>query len=361
MTAHYKIFGLLGIVCLLMGAAHPVQRENNILYNVTGATAPGIEAGIKQNLSEYAFFTGPLSDLQPASNVFPYEVNAPLFSDYAEKARFIYLPAGTKMQYRADASFDYPEGAVIIKNFFYWNNVALPELGRRIIETRLLLKDAKGWKAIEYVWNTEQTDAILEVAGGATPVSWQMASGKQQRIDYTIPNLNLCKGCHSYDGKFTPIGTTTKQLNMDLPGGENQLKQFQKWGMLDLPEGFDPAQAAHLADYRKPGNTDEAARAYLDSNCAHCHNPHGPASTSGMFLNVEENNPEHLGIGKPPVAAGRGSGNRKFGIVPGKPAESILLFRMEENDPGIRMPEIGRQLMHEEGVALIKNWIREMK
>ncbi len=361
MTAHYKIFGLLGIMSLFMGAAFPVQWEKNILYNITEATAPGMEAGIKQQLSEYAFFTGPLANLQTASNVFPYEVNAPLFSDYAEKARFIYLPAGTKMQYSANASFDYPEGAVLIKNFYYWKNAAQPEQGRRIIETRLLLKDAKSWKALEYVWNMEQSDASLEVAGGVTPVSWQMANGKQQRIDYTIPNLNQCKGCHSYKGQFTPIGTTTKQLNMNLPGGENQLLLFQKRGILDLPEHFDPSQAAHLADYRKPGNTDAAARAYLDSNCAHCHNPHGPAGTSGMFLNVEENNPEHLGIGKPPVAAGRGSGKRKFGIVPGKPAESILLFRMEDNDPGIRMPEIGRQLMHEEGVALIKNWIREMK
>jgi hypothetical protein len=52
---------------------------------------------------------------------------------------------------------------------------------------------------------------------------------------------------------------------------------------------------------------------------------------------------------------------RRYGIVPGKPSESILVFRMESDDPGIRMPELGRQLKHQEGVALIKDWIREMK
>lgn len=344
MTAHYKIFGLLAV--------------GVVLYAATPADTSAIlasEAGTKQNLSEYAFFTGPLTQLQPATGVFPYEVNAPLFTDYAEKSRFIFLPTGTKMQYRADASFDYPEGAVIIKNFFYWNDAAHPENGRRIIETRLLLKNAKGWKALEYVWNREQTDATLEVAGAATTVVW-----KKQELTYAIPNLNQCKGCHSYDGQFTPIGTTSKQLNVTLADSENQLLVFQKKGVLDLPENFDPAQAARLSDYRRAGPVETAARAYLDGNCAHCHNPHGPASTSGMFLGAEVTNPEHLGIGKPPVAAGRGSGNRKYGIVPGKPAESILLYRMESNDPGIRMPELGRQLMHEEGVALIRQWIREM-
>lgn len=349
MTAHYKTFGLLAALTLLQASTGFKKQQGNMEGH-----------GINQRLSEYAFFTGPLADLQPAPGVFPYEVNAPLFSDYAEKTRLISLPPGAKMVYNPDASFEYPVGAAIIKNFFYWHDAAHPEKGRRIIETRVLLKEAKGWKALAYIWNREQTDAVLEVAGATTPVTWQTASGKKQEFAYTVPNVNQCKGCHSYDGQFIPIGTTSRQLNLSLPNHENQLVTFQKWGILDLPEGFDPATSPYLSDYRKPGDTERAARAYLDGNCAHCHNPHGPASTSGMFLGAEVQDPEQLGIGKPPVAAGRGSGNRKYGIVPGKPSESILLYRMEHNDPGIRMPELGRQLMHEEGVELIKNWIREM-
>ncbi len=236
MTAHYKVFGLLAVSVLLY-AATPVHEQGNQVLST---------AGIKQRLSEYTFFTGALADLQPAPTVFPYEVNAPLFSDYAEKARFIHLPAGAKMGCRPDASFDFPEGAAIIKNFFYWYDAAHPEKGRRIIETRLLLKETKGWKALEYIWNPEQTDAVLEVAGATTPVAWQMANGKKQEILYTIPNLNQCKGCHSYDGQFMPIGATTRQMNLALADGANQLVAFQKWGILDLPENFDPAEAAHL-------------------------------------------------------------------------------------------------------------------
>jgi len=319
----------------------------------------GAGGGVKPRLSDYAFFTGSLADLSPAPGVFPYEVNAPLFSDYAEKARFIYLPSGQKMTYHSATAFDLPVGAVIIKNFYYSHDAARPEKGRRILETRLLLREEKGWKALEYLWNTEQTDALLEVAGATFPVEWQDAAGKKQRVEYVAPNLNQCKGCHSYDGQFVPIGITARQLNR-AQGAENQLLTWQKSGWLDLPTDFDTATAPRLADYRQV-KTAAAARAYLDGNCAHCHNPHGPASTSGMFLEHDQSDPERLGIGKPPVAAGRGSGNRKFGIVPGKPNESILVYRMESDDPGIRMPELGRQTMHREGVDLIKTWIRGME
>lgn len=344
-----------------------------VLLLGANATLPNTEAP-KNLLSEYGFFTGRLADMQPAERVFPYEVNAPLFSDYAEKARFIALPAGQKLTYQTPLSVEFPVGAALIKNFYYYNDAAHPEKGRRILETRLLIRDEKGWKALEYLWNAEQTDAVLEVAGASFPFSWTDAGGTAHQIQYVAPNLNQCKGCHSYDGKFVPLGTTVRQLNREVQvGGEtvNQLALWQKNEWAELPSDFDPATAPRLADYRQPtlnmpaipGFGDpltDKARAYLDANCGHCHNAHGPASTSGMFLDISETDPERLGVNKTPVAAGRGSGNRRFGIVPGKPQESILIYRMENGDPGVRMPELGRQLEHAEGVELIGNWIRHM-
>ncbi len=325
------------------------------------------DSGPKPRLSDYPFFSGKLSALSPAPHVFEYEVNAPLFSDYAEKKRFIYLPEGTQLGWQDFRPFDFPTGAAIIKNFYYWHDAAHPEKGRRILETRLLLKEASGWKALEYVWDDAQTNAFLDVAGAHLPVTWLAANGKKTSIDYVTPNLNQCKGCHSYDGQFEPIGITARQLNR-TENGENQLLAWQASGRLNLPENVDIHKIPALFDYRNiqnpeseaPETLNAAARGYLDANCAHCHNPHGPASTSGMFLGVEETSMERLGVGKPPVAAGRGSGNRKFGIVPGKPAESILYFRMENDDPGIRMPELGRQLGHREGLEIIKYWIKRM-
>ena len=106
---------------------------------------------------------------------------------------------------------------------------------------------------------------------------------------------------------------------------------------------------------------DLRARSWLDINCGHCHSSQGPANTSGLFLDIHQTDPYKFGILKPPVAAGRGSGDRAYDIVPGKPDQSILVYRMEENDPGIRMPEIGRTIAHKEGLQLIKDWIKEME
>lgn len=322
---------------------------------------------VKRKLSEYNFFSGKMADLRPSTELFSYEVNAPLFSDYAEKKRTIFLPPGTQITWQPDKSFEFPPGAVISKNFYYWNDAAHPEMGRRILETRLLLKEPVGWKALVYVWNADQTDALLEVAGAQFPISWTAASGKKMSMDYVVPNVNQCKGCHSYDGQFVPIGITARQLNRTVDGA-NQLMAWKEAGRLDLPEHLDVKSIPALFDYRTIQNPEQAskedltaaARGYLDGNCAHCHNPHGPASTSGMFLESTQTEAERLGVGKPPVAAGRGSGNRKYGIVPGKPGESILVYRMESDDPGIRMPELGRQLAHKEGLDIIKAWIRKM-
>lgn len=335
-----------------------------LLFGASSSYQPLLAFAPKLQLSEYGFFSGALAELKPGNGVFPYEVNAPLFSDYAEKARFIYLPTGTHMQYRDKQPFEFPEGAVIIKNFYYYHAAAHPEQGKRIIETRLLVKTANAWKALDYVWNAEQTEASLEVAGGQCPINWEDKQGKKQSLAYQIPNLNQCKSCHSNDGAFTPIGITARQLNrvpQNEDIAENQLILWQKKGWLQLPADFNLTSAPQLQDYRTSiGTVQDKARAYLDANCAHCHNPHGPASTSGLFLEADQQDLEHLGVLKSPVAAGRGSGKYLYDIVPGKPNESILVYRMESDDPGIRMPEIGRQLEHKEGIELIKAWIKGM-
>jgi hypothetical protein len=68
----------------------------------------------------------------------------------------------------------------------------------------------------------------------------------------------------------------------------------------------------------------------------------------------------HLGICKPPVAAGRGTGDHKFDIIPGKPEDSIMPFRLNSAETGQMMPELGRSSIHQEGVQLIKDWIAAM-
>ena len=75
---------------------------------------------------------------------------------------------------------------------------------------------------------------------------------------------------------------------------------------------------------------------------------------------ASQQNSTTYGIYKAPVAAGRGSGGLEYDIVPGQPDQSILVFRIASTDAGIMMPELGKRLVHEEGLKLIRDWIAAM-
>lgn len=311
-------------------------------------------------LSAYGFFTGNPADHQPAHRVVPYDLISPLFSDYAEKKRFVFVPEGKTATYDSTEVFDLPVGSALIKTFYY------PVEGgsERLIETRVLLRREQGWEALPYRWNEAQTDARLALAGGKTSVRIQANSGMEsQEISYLIPNKNQCKGCHNVSGALQPIGPKARNLNHNFNYGDgtrNQLEHWQAMTLLnDLPA--EPAFIPTLADYGDPHeSTTDRALAYLEINCGHCHRPEGPANHSGLHLSTLEEDPVHLGVWKAPVAAGKGSGGLLVDIHPGRPDSSILLYRMQEADPGIRMPELGRQIAHQEGIALIRDWIAAM-
>ena len=114
-------------------------------------------------------------------------------------------------------------------------------------------------------------------------------------------------------------------------------------------------RAVPVWDDPQTGDLDSRARAYLDMNCSSCHRPGGIAFTSGLDLRYEQDEPVRFGVYKAPVAAGRSAGNARFVIKPGDPERSILMLRLRSTDPGIRMPIVGRGLMHAEGVELSGN------
>lgn len=325
-----------------------------------------LDAGAKpfERLSEYRFFTGDLKKLTPNEGVLPYDLNTPLFTDYAEKSRFVWMPEGTSAKYVAEGVFEFPVGAVLIKNFYYYHDKREPSQGLRIVETRLLVKRETSWDAMTYIWNDEQTEALLDIAGDIKVVEWVNEAGTPMKINYLVPNRNQCKGCHYYDGAFTPIGPKVQNLNKIFAYTEGEENQLEKWAETGYLTGYDPsAEHPKVAQWDQPetGTLHERAMAYLDINCAHCHNPHGPANTSGLTLTADEPLSINLGIFKAPVSTGNGSGGHRYSIVPGHPEESILLYRMQTTDPGAMMPELGRVSVHREGVELISEWIKEMK
>ncbi len=317
----------------------------------------------KEKLSEHGFFTGPLKNLSPAEGVIPYTLNSALFSDYAWKQRFIKIPKDSKANYSAEDVFDFPDGTVLIKNFYYPADFRKPTENIRILETRLLMNEAGTWKTLPYVWNEGQTEAYLNVAGKNLNASWTQDDGTVRNITYSVPNMNQCKGCHLRGDKVMPIGPSARQLNGDYDYESGKQNQLVHWERLKLIEGMPPInQVAKLTSYEDPdASVDLRARAWLEINCAHCHRGDGPAKNSGLHLMASEKNLVKLGVGKAPVAAGKGSGGLLYDIVPGKPDESILQFRIQSTHPGIMMPELGRSITHEEGVDMVRKWISAMK
>lgn len=352
-----KYFYVMMTMLLVAACSALLHQCNGV--KVGPVTVP-VAGDLFPNLSQYNLFRGKMADLLPNERVLPYDLNSALFSDYAHKARFVWMPEGTSAAYTDEGSFVFPVGAVLIKNFYYPHDFRDETKGRRIMETRLLVNREDGWLALPYIWNKEQTEATLEVAGGREDISWIHTDGSAREVNYVIPNKNQCKGCHETSKVMTPIGPQAKHLNKTFAFAEGEMNQLEKWTTMGYLRGAPAApDAPRLAAWNNPssGSVEDRARAWLDINCAHCHSPKGPANTSGFHLNIEEQDCVARGVMKNNIAAGRGSGGLHYDIVPGNADSSIIVFRMASTDPGIMMPELGRKLVHEESLDLVREWI----
>jgi uncharacterized repeat protein (TIGR03806 family) len=301
-----------------------------------------VMAGMPRALSEFGFFADAPMQM-PSGDVVPYQLNTPLYSDGADKLRFIYIPEGKQAVSMGADLIEFPIGSALIKTFAFGEGD-----DRRLIETRVLLHRADGWTALPYKWNEQQTEATLALAGARIPVT--RPDGAE--ISYRIPNKNQCKTCHSKDGEVIPIGPKARNLSGEW------LQDFIDSGHMDtMDDGADT-----MPHWDRPEGWPAAtlARAYLDVNCAHCHQPGGSASNSGLDLRLEQSNPHAIGIRKPPVAAGRGAGGRNVSILPGDPDASIMVHRMKSVEPGVAMPELGKNTVDPDGVDIVSRWIAEM-
>lgn len=343
-----------GLLALLLTGATPSIGAVDAARLLDPTPAPTLDA--------YGLFKDAGAQT-PNAGVTPYALNTPLFSDYAEKFRFVYVPPGAKVAYRNKGVLDFPVGATLVKTFAFPADFRRPTEAVRKIETRLLIRRASGWVPLTYVWNPEGTLATLKRAGVRTKVDFIDTQGRTVAVNYAVPNVNQCKECHAVAGAMTPIGPKAGNLNRDFPyaeGRENQLAHWTRTGMLTGAPA--PAAAPVLARW-DDANAPVAARAkaYMEVNCAHCHNGAALASNSGLYLENDQPDGVARGVGKRPVAAGRGSGGLEFDIVPGQPDQSILVHRMASREPGVMMPELGRSLVHEEGLDLVRAYIKSLQ
>jgi uncharacterized repeat protein (TIGR03806 family) len=326
-----------------------------------------------EKLSDYHFFSGALSEQVPAKNVIPYEPNSSLFTDYAHKKRFVWVPKGVKATYNGDdAILELPLGSAIIKTFYY--DHVLPSNTTKIIETRIMIRKADGWIFADYVWNDEQTEAYLDLNGSSKNISWQDENNTTRTIEYRIPNEAQCVVCHKtkqningvYSQKNIPIGIKPQNLNRMYSYGNKSVNQLRKWIDLGILENnFNLPTAANTSvnynDASQP--LEKRVRSYFDINCAHCHTENGHCDYRPMRLSFSEtnNNLTNMGVCVNTQDMQDFSPELSKIVTPRRTDQSMLFHRVNTVDETYRMPIHGRTIIHTEGVALIEAWINSLQ
>ena len=287
-------------------------------------------------LSSYAIFKGDPAALIPNDTYIKYELATTLFSDNAEKQRLIKVPQGSKMKAAGDLLPEFPDGTILVKTFFYYNDGRVPSKGKQIIETRIMIKSNTKWTLGTYKWNAAQTDATLMTTGLNEPITRIDESGNSKKITYHIPSNKECRTCHNSNKEIIPIGLKLRNLNRNVQRNGNPVNQLTYFYGKGIINPIDPSSITALpASQNVDYSVEQRTRAYLDVNCAHCHNPKGSCSQSGLTFSYETPFEEtNIAYRK----------NR------------IISF-FEKG----RMPKIGTTTVDKAGLKLIRNYINELK
>ncbi len=346
--------GELFVLSHLEGRLHrlvprpPAQREQR-------------QAQFPVRLSDTGLFTS-VKDLTPAPGLIPYGVVAPLWSDGAEKERYLAIPGDGKIIYRADNPWAFPEGTVLVKTFTLELEAGNPT-SRRRLETRLLTLQDGQWAGYTYLWNDAETDATL-LGRGALEKTYEVrdaaAPGGVREQTWRFPSRADCMVCHNEKARFV-LGLSTLQMNRDHDYGDvrtNQIDAFVRWGLFDEPPGESPEELARLSDPRlTDAPIDVRARSYLHANCSHCHRFKGGGNANLILLYAtslaDTGAPNAL-----PLHGDFGLPDARL-IAPGAPERSLVWKRMNLRGAG-RMPHIGTLEVDRDGVELVGEWIRSM-
>jgi uncharacterized repeat protein (TIGR03806 family) len=306
-------------------------------------------------LSDYRFFTGELKNQIPNERVIPYKPASSLFTDYALKKRFVWLPNRTNSKYVADDKIiDLPVGSALIKTFYY--NDVQPSGTTKIIETRVMIKKSTGWIFAEYVWNDEQTDATLQMTGSNVALAWNH-NGSPKSTIYRIPSETECLTCHKSNNTAIPIGIKPQNLNIDYPYSSGNANQLQYWISQGILENNIPSNILTTVDYHDESQPLKIRlRSYLDINCSHCHQENSHCDYRPLRLAFSETvQSVNMGVCVEPDEDIDPSLIKI--IVPGNFNKSVMHFRLNSTDESKRMPLLGRTLVDEEGVQLLKDYI----
>jgi len=317
------------------------------LYRLERAPEKRETPAFPSRLSETGLFAA-TRELRPAPGVHAFVINAPAWHDGASAERHWALPAvGMAEPDGPWKTWKLPDGTVLAQTLSLPSRDGGPA---RRIETRVLLKQGNDWSAYSYVWDVAQTDATLAPT-----------DGKRLTIDdreWLVPSRSDCLSCHSREANFA-LGLTNAQLNRDTTvtgRAQNQIAAFIERGLVSgNPPGARAPRLVDPADASAP--LAERARAYLATNCAHCHVPNGGGNATMNLTPGVRTEKQHL-LDEPPLHGDFGLRDARL-VAPGNPGRSVLPMRVAMRGAG-QMPPVGTIAGDPAGVQLIYQWIQSL-
>lgn len=319
---------------------------------VSGISLPAAVSGsLPATLSATGVFST-ASSLTVKPGVVPFTVNNALWSDNADKKRWVALPGSAKIGFNASGEFTWPGGTVLVKHF----EIAKAAGGIRRLETRLLMLDAAGTNGygVTYKWRADNSEADLVAAGGADEVLSDVSGSPTWRY----PSRDQCLQCHTANAGFV-LGPKTRQLNgaYTYPTGRSD-NQLRTWNYLQMfTSRIDEGAIAGLRKLVPITDTtaslETRVRSYLDSNCAGCHRPNG---TGAAFDTRFDTAMDQQAIINGDLRDALGITGAKV-VVPKDLAKSVAHLRMMSTDPVRQMPPVGRNVVHTAATDLLAQWI----
>ena len=312
-------------------------------------------------LSETGAFTD-LHNFVTAPSLTPYEVNSPLWSDAAKKKRWMiipndgepYQPTLEQAVWTPEYDWFFPAGTVFVKHFDLVVDERDPEVLRRL-ETRFLVLDNQGAAyGLTYRWRPDNNDAdLVGVDGFTEEIEITDASGDTRLQTWDYPSRTQCMQCHTSQSGFV-LGVNSRQLNLTVQcaetgADENQLIAWSEAGLIQPFTVQDLQETPALVAVEDAESLENKLRSYLDANCSHCHQPGGVRALFDARFDT------------PFVAQGLINGGTyedtgNVLVVPGDPDNSFVHQRLGTLG-GEQMPPIGKNIVHDEAVAMIRDYI----
>lgn len=293
-------------------------------------------------LGEAGIYTD-LIDLDPAPGFVTYTPPHPLFSNRAEKARLLWLPAGAAIDTHDPERWAFPVGTVLVKTFTYRHVEG--RYGEVAIETRVIRHAADGWQYAVYHHGARGDEGRLEDPGWPER-AFLLEDVNGSAFPYVIPGELDCEACHETDRSPPVIGLGRDNLDPALIGP-------------DAPPIFDPIPVPSTPPART--NAEEKAMSYLVGNCVHCH--HGEPGGDNASFDLRPEALVQNTVGVPTDSSASGDGIR---VVPGVPEGSALFEAVvEAREPGYRgafkpMPPVGLVQSDRAAADILRRWIEEL-